>query len=100
MNLQFDVAGTDLATVQKYKYKYYLDGNKTGTDLAGATAVETNGYYAITAPLPVEAIGKHSVEVSVISNGIESEKSPAFTVDVDEVIPAPANIRMIDQMKL
>jgi hypothetical protein len=111
MKLQFDVAGTDLASVRNYSYTYYLDGSDKGSPLQGVSVDQNGAYFTCTVQLPPEAIAElnvkdgkttdvktHTLEITVNDGTGESAKSEAFTIDTVKQLPEPVNLRLAGQV--
>jgi hypothetical protein len=93
-SLQWDIAGTDLATVNAYIYRHYDDSAVTGVVFTGVSCVGAASPFVCTVPFPAFTPGAHTVAVSAANVAGESPRTAplAFTF---LVIPAtPTTLRI------
>lgn len=89
----FDV-NYSVTVANTYTYKLYLDTGATGTPIAGVTCATVTATTSLcTFFLPSNTpTGAHDLLVSLVtSQGVESNKSTAFRIDVPTV---PTNLRL------
>lgn len=89
----WDQAGPDLATVQAYAFKAYIDGATTGTVLT-ATCTGASAPFVCTAPIGAFTQGSHSVKFTAGNAAGESAQSAAVTFTFVIVPSVPANPRI------
>jgi hypothetical protein len=90
----WDETGPDLATVQSYTYKAYVDGASTGTAIT-ATCTGTVSPFQCTAPIGAFTQGAHSAKFTATSAAGESAQSSAvnFTFVVVPAVPSNPHIQ-------
>lgn len=87
--------GPDLATVQAYAYKYYLDGATTGSLWTNVTCSGTVSPFACQAKTPTFSNGSHSITLTAANAGGESPQSVPFAFVFGNPPTTPNNIHVI-----
>lgn len=81
---------SDIATLQSYTYRYFLDTSTTGIVLTGVVCTATPGPWTCAAPVPTTIKGTHTVTITVSTSsaGTQSPKSNQISFN-DSTIPVP-----------
>lgn len=82
--LMWDQAAPSFSHLQQYTFRIYVDG--AGAALAGVECLDSSsaGVFPCTAPLPPLSNGVHSLQLSAAAGGLESPRSNAITVSVNQ----------------
>jgi hypothetical protein len=99
MPLAWDQQAPALADAQAYRYTAYVDGSATGTVVAATCSGAASPFTCVT-PLPVTALGDHTVVVAAQTALGESEwsaeaRSESFTFRVVEPASSPFRLRLM-----
>ncbi len=94
-NFAWNQAGTNLAEVQAFVYKYYLDGAVTGSVFTGVTCTGTASPFTCQVRTPTFAMGSHSIGLTAASSAGESVQSTPFSFVYGNPPQIPNNIRVI-----
>lgn len=87
--------GANLATVQAYAYKYYLDGATVGSLFANPVCSGAATPFTCQAKTPTFANGNHTLTITAASANGESAQSLPFGFVFGNPPTIPNNIRVI-----
>lgn len=89
----FDQDAPDLASVQGYTFRLYIDGSATGAVLP-VTCTGAAIPFQCAGPIPAFTPGTHTVTVSASNEAGESDKSEALTFRMVIVPGKPTTLRI------
>lgn len=71
-----------LTVAQNYTYKYYLDLSATGIKFTKVTCTGIISPFQCITNIPLLSMGRHSVTVTALNAGTESDKSDFLTFQI------------------
>ena len=84
---------SDIATLQSYTYRYYLDAATVGVVMLNVTCVATPGPWTCSSAVPSSITGTHKVSITVATSATGPQSIKSNQIDLTDVIlllPPPA----------
>jgi hypothetical protein len=92
--LVWEQPNATLAEAQAYTYRYYPDGNATGTSLTNVICAEQNTTITCASDFPAFTPGSHSLTITALNAAGESSQSAPFMFTFVVLPSTPINIRI------
>ena len=93
--LGWDQEASTLEEAQNATYKYYLDGNPTGTNFTTVTCTGSASPYQCVVDFPATTPGSHIITITASNVAGESGQSNEFKFSTVIILAAPKNLRGI-----